>query len=589
MEQKQGDEHGRLGKYELLERLGQGGMGEVWKARDTQLQRYVAIKLLRAELQDDPDFLAYFMREARLVAALRHPNIVQIHDFQLGGERGSGVQAYMVMDYIEGGTLASAMRKTVHKGIFWSAHEIVELFTTISLALDYAHGQGMIHRDIKPANILLDQSLSATQALGTPVLTDFGIARWQGAGSSTLTGFVGTPSYISPEQAQSRPVDVRSDLYSLGIVLYEVLTGITPFRGNNPLGVMLQHVEAQPPLPSLINPLVSPALSAVVLKSIAKDPRDRFVSATAMTIALAQAFSLPVPAVLSNSWKKQEPSADYNPLQPPPARPGLPLVSGNYSEANRLTPQVGEAFRLTPVTNLSPSPYVPSIQSPQQPSGVLQQAGDIAAQAQVGVSYTSIPDKDSPPQPGTDRQKASFTRKRVLVVSLICLVALLLGLGITVGPRFFTAPEDTSTPTANGQGVGHLLFLRSASATSSPFNQVQIDISNVSPPPSGLVYYAWLTQANSEAASLPHWELHVSNGTIHDHYTSPSSQTDLFTKSDRLLITTENAASPPFVPFVDIARHYYYAIIDHKSVVSPGSVINTCQTININSKNNPCL
>lgn len=584
MERKQGEEHGRLGKYELLERLGQGGMGEVWKARDTQLQRYVAIKLLRAELQDDPDFLAYFMREARLVAALRHPNIVQIHDFQLAGERESSVQAHMVMDYIEGGTLASAMRETVHKGIFWSANDIVELFTAISLALDYAHGQGMIHRDIKPANILLDQSLSATQVLGTPVLTDFGIARWQGGGSSTLTGFVGTPSYISPEQAQSRPVDTRSDLYSLGIVLYEVLTGITPFRGNNPLGVMLQHVEAQPPLPSLINPLVSPALSAVVLKSIAKDPRDRFVSATAMTIALAQAFSLSVPEVLSNSWKKQAPSADYNPLQPPLARPSLPPVSGNYS--NRLTPQVGEAFRLTPVTNLSPSPYA---QSSQQSASVLQQAGGIAAQAQAGASYTSIPNKDSLPQLGTDRQKGSFTRKRVLVISLICLMALLLGLGITVGSRFFSASKGTSTPTANGQSVGQLLFLRRASATSGPFNQVQIDLSNVSPPPSGRVYYAWLTQANSEAASVPHWELHVSNGTIHESYTSPSSQIDLFTNSDRLLITTEDAASPPFVPFIDIARHYFYALIDRTSIVSPRFTIYTCPVDNINSKNNPCL
>src|SRR5437588_1210484 len=132
----------RLGKYELLERLGQGGMGEVWKARDTQLQRYVAIKLLRADLQDNPDFGAYFKREARLVAALRHPNIVQIHDFQVAERQNENAQAYMVMDYIEGGTLAGAMRGSIRMGVFWPASDIVDLFASISLALDYAHRQG---------------------------------------------------------------------------------------------------------------------------------------------------------------------------------------------------------------------------------------------------------------------------------------------------------------------------------------------------------------------------------------------------------------------------------------------------------------
>ncbi|HEY1349518.1 MAG TPA: serine/threonine-protein kinase, partial [Ktedonobacteraceae bacterium] len=244
-EQQEARRRHRLGRYELLERLGEGGMGEVWKAHDTQLQRAVAIKLLRSDLSGDPDFGASFLREARLVAALHHPNIVQIHDFQLA-DRGAQGRAYMVMDYIEGGTLAAALRATVRQGLFWPASDIVELFTSISLALDYAHEQGMIHRDIKPANILLQRSPVGTRSPGEPVLTDFGIARWQGGGS-TLTGFVGTPLYISPEQAQSDPVDRRSDLYSLGIVLYEILTGTVPFRGGNPLAIMLQHVHESPP------------------------------------------------------------------------------------------------------------------------------------------------------------------------------------------------------------------------------------------------------------------------------------------------------------------------------------------------------
>ncbi|HCP73219.1 MAG TPA: serine/threonine protein kinase, partial [Ktedonobacter sp.] len=149
----------RLGKYELLERLGQGGMAEVWKARDTLLQRYVAIKILHANLQEDPNFITRFEREAQLIASLHHPNIVQIHDFQITRIPESTTPiAYMVMDYIEGGTLDEYIASTSARGKIPSPTQIVHLFTSMSLAIDYAHQQGMIHRDIKPANILLDKN-----------------------------------------------------------------------------------------------------------------------------------------------------------------------------------------------------------------------------------------------------------------------------------------------------------------------------------------------------------------------------------------------------------------------------------------------
>src|SRR6266571_4942129 len=287
----------RLGKYELLERLGRGGMGEVWKARDTQLRRYVAMKFLHANLQSDPDFVTHFMREAQFVASLHHSNIVQIHDFQLTDTRGSGSAAYMVMDYVEGGTLADYIRETSRKGLFPPASDIVYLFTTISLALDYAHQKGMIHRDIKPANILLDKRNST--GMPEPILTDFGIAKLQGADAGNLTSsLLGTPRYISPEQAQGLPGDERTDLYSLGIILYEMVTGVTPFQGDNPIAIMMQHLHEMPTPPIVLNPNIPPALSAVVLRSIAKDPADRFPSASAMTVALAQALNVPVPASL---------------------------------------------------------------------------------------------------------------------------------------------------------------------------------------------------------------------------------------------------------------------------------------------------
>ena len=184
----------RLGKYELRERLGRGGMAEVWKAYDPQLERYVAVKLLHADLQSDPEFIMRFSREARVIASLHHPNIVQIHDFQVSQPPESNHStAYMFMDFVEGQTLANYMRTTSRIGKFPSAADIVHLFTSMSRAIDYAHQHGMIHRDIKPANILLDQRHTKQNPLGEPILTDFGIAKLMGVATGTASGmWIGT-------------------------------------------------------------------------------------------------------------------------------------------------------------------------------------------------------------------------------------------------------------------------------------------------------------------------------------------------------------------------------------------------------------
>ena len=176
-----------LGKYELQERLGAGGMAEVWKALDTHLQRYVAIKLLHANLKEDPHFIVRFEREAQLIASLHHPNIVQIHDFQIFTSEEEGTIAYMVMDYVEGQTLADYIRDTSGRGNIPAPTEIVQLFTSIGLAVDYAHQQGMAHRDIKPANILLDSRNTSHNPMGEPILTDFGLARLMGGSGATLS------------------------------------------------------------------------------------------------------------------------------------------------------------------------------------------------------------------------------------------------------------------------------------------------------------------------------------------------------------------------------------------------------------------
>src|SRR6266568_7298672 len=344
----------RLGIYELQQRLGRGGMGEVWKAYDTHLQRYVAIKLLHADLQIDPSFIARFEREGRVIASLHHPNIVQVHVLRVVRPQKSEHRiAYLVMDYVEGQTLESYIAKTSTVRKFPSPTEIVHLFTSISLAIDYAHQQGMIHRDLKPANILLDKHNTTRNPMGEPVLTDFGVAKLLGVSSTTLSAAQsGTPLYSSPEQARGYPGSERSDLYSLGVILYEMVTGVVPFRGDTVVAVVTQHLNATPTPPSLLNPNIPPALAMVMLTALPKDPNARLSSASAMTVAIAQSLTLPVPEILG----KSAPAID--PAEMPTSRlsPQPPLPAG-------MTPFLGFD---APVHGQpqGPSPRFPSTPAP---------------------------------------------------------------------------------------------------------------------------------------------------------------------------------------------------------------------------------
>src|SRR5690348_6904745 len=191
----------RIGKYELIELVGRGGMAEVWKALDTQLDRHIAIKFLHADLRTDPTFMTRFVREAQAIAALHHPNIVKIHDFQITSNPGlEGSLVYMVMNFIEGPMLSEYLARTSRTGKYPFAADIVHLFTSIGRAIDYAHQRGMVHRDIKPTNILLENRNTLRHPMGEPILTDFGIVKLMGASGSTLSGVIlGTPNYISPE------------------------------------------------------------------------------------------------------------------------------------------------------------------------------------------------------------------------------------------------------------------------------------------------------------------------------------------------------------------------------------------------------
>lgn len=544
----------RLGKYELLERLGQGGMGEVWKARDTQLRRFVAIKFLHANLQSNADFVAHFMREAQFVASLHHPNIIQIHDFQLTDSRGTGAAAYMVMDYVEGGTLGDYIRATSRKGLFPSNADIVYLFTAISLALDYAHQKGMVHRDIKPANILLDKR-ATSKPMGEPILTDFGIAKLQGGGATTVTHTaVGTPLYISPEQAKGQVANERSDLYSLGVILYEIVTGITPFRGDNAIALMMQHVNEMPTPPTLINPKISHALSEVVLRSIAKDPDARFPSASGMTTALAQALQVAVPSSLSKpDIMRDQPG--YNPLQPSRS------LSDMASYPPTLAASPAAPYTPVGVQLNSPAAFTPAQANPPQQSPFVS------------------------PLPATQPQR----RPRGLYIGLLaCVVLLLVGIGAFTVPRLLSQ-NNATTQNSSGGVFGHITFLASASAPHNTYDQLQVTLNNVPSPPAGKIYYAWLENANSEANVIPHWPIQVANGSVHATYQGDAQHTDLFAQNTKFLITAEDASITPIIPAPDLSTHLFYANISRSTSSSPIFEVKQCPAGGSSNGGNPCI
>src|SRR3989440_9478317 len=311
---------GRIGKYELQELVGRGSMTEVWKAFDTQQKLYVAIKFFHPDVQVDPDFVTRFLSEAKVIASLDHPNIVQIHDFQVSqqpiGERLSPTQnptPYVVMDYIEGQTLEDFIMHTSRMGRFPPPAEIVRLLLPISEAIDYAHQRGIVHSDIKPGNILLGKA--AYSGTPIPMLTDFGMVQLL-----KTTGWpLKSAFYVSPEQAQGYVDNERSDLYSLGVILYEMFTGTLPFEGDNPTEIITQHTNAMPTPPALINPNILPAVTNIIMRSLAKDPATRYSSANVMVSSLARALNIPITEKLSQPGNPLD--TMNNPTYITPARP----------------------------------------------------------------------------------------------------------------------------------------------------------------------------------------------------------------------------------------------------------------------------
>ncbi len=339
-----------LGRYEITALIGRGGMATVYRATHPGLRQTVAVKVLHAHLADDPDLLVRFEREAQAVAALRHPNIVRVIDFDHIDE-----QYFMVMEYVEGRTLAARLGEIAGEGRRMPAAEVLRTFEPLCAAVDYAHGEGMVHRDVKPANVLLT-------ARGEPVLTDYGIARIVGVAQHTATGTVmGSAHYMSPEQAQGLAADGRSDLYALGVMLFEALAGRVPYEADSLPAVLFKHLTAPVPAVCLLNPALLPPIDDLMRTALAKDPDGRFQTGQALAAALREGLgplAAESEAAAATATAPERPPTDAAAIEAVASPPAPPLDATRVEAPPSAPPQGPRRVEAPPPTAPPQGPIV---------------------------------------------------------------------------------------------------------------------------------------------------------------------------------------------------------------------------------------
>ncbi|MBT2392471.1 protein kinase [Streptomyces sp. ISL-1] len=396
------------GRYQLRDLLGEGGMASVYLAYDSALDRQVAIKTLHTELGREQSFRERFRREAQAVAKLSHPNIVSVFDTGEDELDGS-LMPYIVMEYVEGRPLGSVLQADIQQYGAMPADKALKVTADVLAALETSHEMGLVHRDIKPGNVMMTKR-------GIVKVMDFGIARAMQSGvtSMTQTGMVvGTPQYLSPEQALGRGVDARSDLYSVGIMLFQLLTGRIPFDADSPLAIAYAHVQEEPVAPSTINRSVTPAMDALVARALKKNPNERFPSAAAMRdecARVASAGQTGAPVIIGGA----------------PATSGAGVGSAVFPPLDQPTPSAQNVQ-----TPYQPGPYGP-------PTGAPMQAHPQTPAPQYGYPHTPSPAYQTPgpmastpppynmtPQPGVSGGRGGGGKRNMPVVVGAIVVALL--------------------------------------------------------------------------------------------------------------------------------------------------------------------
>ncbi|MFD5696729.1 protein kinase domain-containing protein [Streptomyces lasiicapitis] len=391
------------GRYQLRDLLGEGGMASVHLAYDTVLDRHVAIKTLHTELGREQSFRERFRREAQAVAKLTHTNIVSVFDTG-EDDLGGATMPYIVMEYVEGKPLGSVLDAAVRQQGAMPTDQALKITADVLAALEISHEMGLVHRDIKPGNVMMTKR-------NVVKVMDFGIARAMQSGvtSMTQTGMVvGTPQYLSPEQALGRGVDARSDLYSVGIMLFQLVTGRLPFEADSPLAIAYAHVQEEPVAPSSINRSLPPAIDALVARALKKNPNERFPTAEAMRdecLRIAQSFQTAAPSIVPGTQTASgagvgsavfppvdtaAPAAGgvHTPYQPGPygsATPApAPTPGYGYPQPGYQTPAPTNAY--APQASQTPPPYNIS----PQPATAMPSGGSGGGKRNMPVIIGSI-------------------------------------------------------------------------------------------------------------------------------------------------------------------------------------------------------
>jgi serine/threonine-protein kinase len=421
-----------LGQYEIIEEIGRGGMATVYKARQASISRIVAVKVLPRTFLHDPSFFERFEREVDVIAHLEHPHILPIYDYGKAED-----MPYIAMRYLGGGSMAQLIRRGRQP-----LEKLDRPFMQVSQALDHAHRQGIIHRDLKPGNIMLDEE-------GNAYLSDFGIARIMG---SNLTGsmIIGTPAYMSPEQANGLPLDARSDIYALGIVLFELITGREPFQAETPMALLLKHIsEPMPPLASF-RPDIPDEVERVIMKATAKDPNQRYSSAGDMAKAFSEALRDPRPSTRTAATPFEDnptilPDTGRGVARPTPP-PVTPYPPQAMPQQTPYPPQQPYPYQQTP----PPTPYGYAQTPPPTPYGYPQQTPYPGTQPGV----PPYPPQAQQPAPQRSRLPLILGGAAVLIALAVAALVVVPGLTPQEVPVTRVAAEiGTATPFPSAQVV----------------------------------------------------------------------------------------------------------------------------------------
>ncbi|AIJ14783.1 serine/threonine-protein kinase PksC [Streptomyces anthocyanicus] len=436
------------GRYQLRDLLGEGGMASVHLAYDSVLDRQVAIKTLHTELGREQAFRERFRREAQAVAKLTHTNIVSV--FDTGEDDLDGMTTpYIVMEYVEGRPLGSVLDEDVRQQGAMPADKALKITADVLAALEISHEMGLVHRDIKPGNVMMTKR-------GVVKVMDFGIARAMQSGvtSMTQTGMVvGTPQYLSPEQALGRGVDARSDLYSVGIMLFQLVTGRLPFDADSPLAIAYAHVQEQPVAPSAVNRALPPAVDALVARALKKNPNERFPSAEAMRdecLRVAASFQAAPPSIVPGAQTSS--GAGVGSAVFPPVGQGTPAPTGPVQTPYQPTPSPGPNPYGTP----APAAHSPAYGYPQQAG---YQTPAPAPYAQQQGAATPPPYNLTPSAQGSGSgSPGGKSNKPVIIGSIVVAVVAVGGL---IGALLMNGGGDED-PEAGGGGSS------TASVSASP-------------------------------------------------------------------------------------------------------------------------